>query len=226
MQRNDNPYPPAEPDPAQEEGIDVDFTSEEAENRWDGTQVELVADQDAADYEDDFTGLKIRYTLTEEDLYDCLKAANPFKTTGVRAIVQSAILALFGVLFCITYFIESPPVTSSLVFSGLCFLMIGVIWLVPHFALKSRAKKLYTGQPVTAEIFPDEIQIGEGEGAWKIALDGTSSYLELENLLVVRTPENRLAAFPIRSIEPAALPEIQAMLLSGALPETKKGRKK
>lgn len=232
MQQNGSPLPASEPDPtplpplAEQENRYGDSGREEEKNNWDGTEVELVADRDAADYEEEFTGLKIRYMLTGEDLYACLKASNPFKTTGVRAGVQTAILAFFGILFFVTYFLESPRQVSSIVLGVICFGIIAAIWLVPYGSLKSRAKKMTTGKTVTAEIFPDEIQIGEGEGAWTIPLDGTSYFQELDDLFVIRTPQNLLAIFPIRSIEPAMLPEIQAMLMSGTVPEPKKGRKK
>lgn len=232
MQQNGSPIPSADPDPTplpdlqEREKKQAEAGQEEEKVTWDGTEVELVADHDAADYEEEFTGLKIRYMLTEEDLYACLKASNPFKTSGVRAGVQTAVLSLFGILFFVTYFLESPRQISSLVFGAICFALIAAIWIVPYGALKSRAKGMVTGKTVVAEIFPDEIQIGEGEGAWTIPLDGTSWFQELEDLFVIRTPQNRLAVFPIRSIEPAMLPEIQAMLMSGTIPEPKKGRKK
>ncbi len=232
MQQNGSPLPPAEPDPAQQAEV-RDLTGQtvgqdedqQGETAWDGTEVEWIADQGAADYEEAFTGLKIRYTLTQDDYYACLKAEHPFKTTGNRAVVQTVLLALFGVLFAVTYFLVSPREVSSLVFSGICFAIIALIWLVPYGSLRSRAKHLANGKTVTAEIFPDEIQIGEGEGAWVIPLDGTSYYEEMEDLLVVSTPERRIAAFPIRSIEPAALPDIQAMLMSGTVPKPKNRRK-
>ena len=226
MQQNGNPLPTAEPDPVPLPPEAEIEKNEEEKTAWDGTEVELVADSDAADYEEEFTGLKIRYMLTKEDLYACLKASNPFKTTGVRAAVQTAVLALFCILFFVTYFLETPRQVSSLVFGAVCIGLIAAIWLVPYGTLKSRAKKMATGKTVTAQIFPDEIQIGEGQGAWTIPLDGSSYFQEMEDLFVIRTPQNQLAVFPIRSIEPAMLPEIQAMLMSGTIPEPKKERKK
>ena len=85
---------------------------------------------------------------------------------------------------------------------------------------------LYTsGKTVIAEIFPDEIQIGEGEGAWTIPLDGTSWFQELEDLFVIRTPQNRLAVFPIRSIEPVSYTHLEGNVTVNGEPCLMRGKK-
>lgn len=194
----------------------------EDEPDWDGSEAVLVADEDAADYEDELTGIKITYHLTEEDLYACLKSSGVFRTTGGRAVGETVLLAVFGVIFLLSYFLAEVHNPSNLWFAGLCAAVIAAVWLVPFFSLRSRARQQANARPIQAEFFPDEIHVGKGEGAWTIPLDGSCYFERLEGLLTILTPEGRMAAFPLRSIEPAVLPEVEAILMAGTQPKPRR----
>ena len=49
---------------------------------WDGSESELVADDDAEEYEIPETGIKSTYSLTENEMYKCLYHSRLYKTKG------------------------------------------------------------------------------------------------------------------------------------------------
>ena len=57
------------------------------------------------------------------------------------------------------------------------------------------------------------------KGQWEIPLDGTSSFEEFDDLMVLFTPKNAILAMPMRAMEPAVIADIQGMLIAGCIPE-------
>ena len=41
----------------------------EIEIEWDGSEAELVPDEDAEEFEDNFAGIKLSYVLKEDEIY-------------------------------------------------------------------------------------------------------------------------------------------------------------
>ncbi len=222
----------AEEKETREHGMIADHSVEEEEEKteeWEGYEVERVADEDAAEYEEEQPGIKFKYSLTQEDIYSCLKNMKIFRTSGVRAAIETVLVAACAVPSVVQLFsaenLRSFNI-SNFLFPVICLLLIVAIWLVPYFTLKKRAKEQADGKMITVEVYPDEINIGEGEGKWEIPLDGTSYYEEVDDMMVITTPQKQTAAFPFRAIEPSALPEIQAIIISGTIPKPRKGRKR
>ena len=186
---------------------------------WDGSESELVADDDAEEYEIPETGIKISYALTEDEMYKCLYHSRLYKTKGKRAIVQTAVFALAGTLFLIMYFFTDSQYNQYNLFFGIfCFLMIAAIGLVPRFHMKSLAKIMADGKTVEAEIYPTHIDIGKEEGAWTVELDGKAEIAEFDGIIMIYDGD-RSFAVPERVIEPEVYNEIKAILLSGTMPE-------
>ena len=185
----------------------------EEQVQWDGSEAELVADDDAAEYEDQNTGIKLSYILTQDEIFSCLKESGICKTTGRRAVVESIILGALFLLFGCSYFMGHDK--NALVFAAISLLLIPIIWLVPYFGIKKRARELADGKEIEIEIYPDVIEIGNGEGYWEIPLDGTCECAQFSNLFVFYPSGNRMLVLPLRCIEPAVIPEIHAMILAG-----------
>ena len=187
---------------------------------WDGTETELVEDDDSAEYEIPETGIKLSYVLTQDEMYQCLYHSNSFKTKGARAVVQSIILALAAVIFFIAYFVGDNQYSGyNLFFAIISLVMIAVIWIVPHLHMKSMAKMLADGKTIEVEIYPTHIDIGRDDGAWSIELDGTSEIEEFDNIFMIFTQKGQNFAIPQRVIEPEFYNEIRAILLSGTKPK-------
>ena len=196
---------------------------QEAENEenpeWDGSQAEVVTDDDAEEYEIPETGFKLSYVLTEEEMYKCLYHSNIIKTKGSRAVIQSILLGIASVVFFITYFTTTTQYNSYNLFFGIfCLIMIAVIWIVPQIYLRSMAKMLADGNKIEAEIYPTHIDIGRDDGKWSIDLDGRSAIEEFDNIIMIFSEKDRAFAIPERVIEPEYYNEIRAMLMSGTDP--------
>ncbi len=203
--------------------IAEDLKEKQPENEenpeWDGSQAEYVADDDAEEYEIPETGIKISYVLTQDEMYKCLYHSDMYKTKGTRAVVQSVVFGLAAVTFFLVYFMTNSQYNSHNLFFGiLCLIMIAVIWLVPHFHIKSLAKMMADGKTIEAEIYPTHIDIGREDGAWSIELDGKSEIREFDSIFMIYTPKGQGFAIPQRVIEPEVYHEIQAILLSGTKP--------
>ena len=89
------------------------------------------------------------------------------------------------------------------------------VWLVPYLDMRKRAGEIAGGRKIEVEIYPDEVVVGSGEGQWEIPLDGTSSFEEFDDLMVLFTPKNAILAMPMRAMEPAVIADIQGMLIAG-----------
>ena len=69
----------------------------EIEIEWDGSEAELVPDEDAEEFEDNFAGIKLSYVLKEDEIYDALRSSKSYKSAQKRLIAESIISCI---LFC------------------------------------------------------------------------------------------------------------------------------
>jgi hypothetical protein len=210
------PEPPdrqGEP-PPESKSIDTQREKQEPFQEW---YSDLVADEDAAVFEERHTGIKVRYVLEKDEILTCLKHSGFYKTTGLRAIIETIVLAIAFLIFFASFCVYTT--VNNLVMSIVSLLLIAAIWLVPNIGMKKRSEELADGREIAMQIYPDEIQIGEGTRAWSIELDGTSRLAEFDGVIAIFTPEGRIAALPMRVIDPADLPDIQAMLVAGTRPK-------
>ena len=183
---------------------------------WDGSEAEYVPDDDAEEYEELSPGIGLNYVLRPEEVYECLKHSGFCKTSGKRAMVECVILGICAVMGMAAYFIHWN--ISGLILAVLCLALIAVVCLVPHLGMKRHARRIANGKELHVEIYPDELQVGRGEGQWETPLDGTSILEEYEELMVISTPHKKMLCIPMRSVEPNVLPDVQAMLLAGTKP--------
>ncbi len=181
---------------------------------WDGNEAELVADEDAAEYEDQNTGIRLNYTLRQDEIYECLRKSGFIKTTGKRAAIETVILGVLAVVFFAAYVVQKA--TDPLIFSIICLLLIAIIWIVPYQGIKNKARRTADGKEIKLSIYPDVIEIGEGEGYWEIPLDGTCEWTRQSNMIFLYASKGRILILPLRSVEPAVLPEVEAMIMAGA----------
>ncbi len=187
---------------------------------WDGSEAELVADDDAEEYEIPETGIKLSYALTRDEMYRCLRHSRLYKTKGARAVFQTVVFALASVAFFFAYFFAKNDFSGYNLFFGIfCLVMIVVIWLVPYLHIKSLSKIMADGKIIEVEVYPDHLDIGRDDGAWSIELDGSAEIAEFDNIFMLYTPKGQSFAIPGRVIEPELYNEIRAILFSGALPE-------
>lgn len=185
-------------------------------NEWDGSEAELVADDDAAVYEDVQTGIRLNYTLREEEIYQCLKNTGYIKTTGMRAVIETIVLAIAAIIFLVNFIADG--FTGAMVMAVVCVILIAVIWLVPELGMRHQAKKQASGEEFTMEIYPDSIVVEKNGQEWEIPLDGESASCAQYENIVALFYQGKIVILPLRCVEPAVLPEVQAMIIAGTLP--------
>lgn len=202
--------PETEPEGEAEEAIE-----------WDGSEAELVLDDDAAEYEEPQTGIKLSYVLREEEVFRALEKSGFSKTMGRRAILECVLFAALAVLFFARFFASHEG--ANLFFGIVAVLALLLAALLPVFGRKRRARLICADERLSnieLEIYPDGIQIGSGDGEWEIPFDGTCRRVEHRGLLLLFPAGKRhMLILPLRCVEPGVLAEVQAMVVSGTYRE-------
>ena len=185
----------------------------EIEIEWDGSEAELVADEDAEEFEDNFAGIKLNYVLKEEEIYDALRSSKSYKSAQKRMIVESIISCVMSGVFFTMFAIDIN--WTTLVFAILCLILAAVIWPASLYSVRKNAKRLTSGEEVQMEIYPSLIEMGKEEDKWIIPLDGTVKCRKTNHLFVLQTDPSHITILPVRCIEPSVLPDVEAIILSG-----------
>lgn len=209
-----------------EDGVMVPETREEeqeedpgaTESDWDGTESEFVEDDDAEEYEEKYSGIKLSYTLKREEIIACLKHVGYYKTGGTRQIVEMCLLTVLAVMFFVMYSVTASAV--NLVLGAATVLAIVLILAVPMISLNVNAEKMTTGKQLDVQIYPDNIEVYSGESKWEIPMDGSSQFEEYGKMLLVYMPQEKIFIIPLRAIEPDFLADVQAMVVAGTTPKS------
>ena len=184
---------------------------------WDGTDAEFVEDEDAAEYEQAQTGIRLGCSLRPEEVMTALNRSGFSKTLGRRAVVDAVLLGALAVLFFVQHFFFQ--VGQALFFGVVALICLGLVFLVPYFGRKKMTQRILS-DPHSAKldcvIYPDSVVLGSGEGRWEIPLDGTcrmETYKKM--LLLFPAGQREMVILPLRCIELSVLPEVQAILEAG-----------
>lgn len=197
---------PEEPDAAEENEEKVE---------WDGSEAELVADEGASEYEEQNTGIKLEYSLKSEEIF---KAMLKNQYTQMRIALSAA-----AVLLSLVMIVSS--VRASVMGDGrfglmaaLCAALILITVGIPLVSTSRLAKKAAVDNKVRMKIYPDHIVMGRDSTSWEIPLDGTRERTVLQNLIILYIDAKNMVILPLRCVEPAVLPEVQAMIFAGTQP--------
>ena len=153
----------------------------------------------------------VSYTLTEADYFNCLQSGRVFRTTGLRAVIETAILAVIGGGYLCSYlFIQHER--GSLLMACVCAAVIAVIWIVPNAAMHARAREQATNRPFAATIEPEQIRVAQGEQKWTIPLNGTFHCWETPALFVLENADRQMTALPKSAFSAAQQTELRALL--------------
>ena len=196
-----------------QELVEENLQDREDQVVWDGSEAELVPDEDAEDFEDNFAGIKISYVLKQEEIYDALRSSKSYKSAQKRLIAESIVSCIMSGVFFAMFGIQMNWLT--LVFAILCLGLAAIIWPASWYSIRKNAKRLTSGEEVQMEIYPALIEMGRGEHKWEIPLDGTVSCRKINQLFVLQTDPTHMTILPLRCIEPSVLPDVEAIILSG-----------
>lgn len=175
---------------------------------------ELVLDDETEEYEEEATGIKIKYKLTGEEVKKFIKHSESYKRnkeaqkkhTIIQLVVFLAMIVLSFISGSKYYFWISAFPLVALFF----------IWFVPVISVKNIIKKILLEKEITVEIFPDKIEVCKNGTEREITLDGTCECSEYDNLIFISSLEGNSIIIPLRAIEPDFRAEVQAMIMAGS----------
>ncbi len=149
--------------------------------------------------------LQFSYTLTEEEVYRGLRLSGAYKLTGKRAMVESALLAVFFLFFLASYLMRRGG--FDLAMAVICLILLAALNLLPHFDMKRRAKtgmrdvhirmsttKLWASTQAGEQVFPLD------DGSVRFRAVGKEKDGRLVTALA---PEGGLLILPLRAIPQA-----------------------
>jgi hypothetical protein len=181
---------------------------------WDGTESELVLEEDAREYEGEVTGIKISYRLKHCEVEEFLKYSDFYKRSSkkqTRAFIAEGIVLLF--LF-VQFLVTRDVLCLWLMFVPLLALL--GVWIAPKMILRNISEKLYAGDKYDVEVFPDKIEvICNGVVKKEFPFDGSIRSEVNQTYIAVCSKTGEALVIPIRAIEPDFLFDVQAMIIAG-----------
>lgn len=183
---------------------------------WDGSEAEFIADEDANEYEDQYSGIKLKYKLNKDEVKSCLRRISYKKKINMISVIEIILLIIAFLVFVAWFFIYGGY--SNLVLAGISLIVIAAIWSVPNIISKSNYTNRLYNEEFFIEVFPDEIIVkNETSSSYKIAMNQKSSYEESDNMIFVYS-NNKILPIPLRAIEPSVIGDVQAIIVSGSKP--------
>lgn len=187
----------------------------EPPERWDGSEAEIVVDDESESYEEEETGIKIKYSLTSSEIRSFIRRSEIYQRNKKSQKKHTIIQSIFFVLMVILAIIFKNPYYVWLSIYAVVFLAL--IWIIPSIGVRRIVKRMFFNEEITAEIFTDRIEIQRVNQKRDINLDGSCNYEEYDNMIIISSPCDGLSLIiPIRAIEPEFRAEVQAMLLAGS----------
>lgn len=175
-------------------------------------KLNLVADEDAAEYEEQQTGVRFSFVLRREEFYEALKQQNRH-SPAYKKQVRWLMLVGAVVLVCLVLGIAMRD--QRLLRVALLGALAGsFVWISPSLRMNGMAKQLATGEEINIAVYPDEVAVAVGTNHWNIPLDDTAK-MDLTPQLILLHSEGRSVVIPQRSIDPAIRADVLAILTTG-----------
>lgn len=195
----------------------------EPPERWDGSEAEIIVDDESESYEDEDTGIKLKYSLTTKEMKSFVRRSEIYQKNKRVQKKHTIVQSVFFVLMIALAIIFKSWYYAWLSVYAVVFLAL--IWLIPLISIRKIVKKMFFDEEITAEIFTDKIEIQKGSTKKEIILDGSCNYEEYDNMMIISSPCDGLSLIiPVRAIEPEFRAEVQAMLLAGSNNDSKKNK--
>lgn len=186
--------------------------------KWDGSEAKFIPDEDANEYEEQYSGIKLEYQLTKAELKSCIKKIIDNKKSSVANTVNTVLLAIVSAICLAEYVFYNN--LFHLILLAISIFTIALIWFVPKALLKKQCLNRLHGKNCFVEVFPDEIVVvKQNNDKWTIPMDQSSEYEEFDDIILIYTRENKMLAIPLRSIEPSVIGDIQAVIVAGSRPK-------
>ncbi len=189
----------------------------EEEIQWDGSEAEMVPDEDAEEFEEDHTAIKLTYTLRPREWYLGLLTQKLPKRK--RALLWVLRVVLVGLAVC-AFWAASVSGTAALVVLGVLCLVGFCATGAPYAWLSHLANVRTETDPYTLKIYPEELEVSHSGAVYTLPLDGTCTLERAHGLLLLYRgiryiEKSPLLILPLRSVEPGMLPDVEAVLCAG-----------
>ncbi|WP_101697443.1 hypothetical protein [Clostridium minihomine] len=191
---------------------ELEESAEPPQNRG-SVKLNLVADEDAAEYEEQHMGVRFSFVLQEDEAYEALRREDAHGPVRKKMLRRLGIMGSLTVIFLFLG-LFLPQGEGYLKSSVLCATVALLVCIAPTMSRKGLAKRAITGQEVSIAVYPDEVEIGEGDGAWNIPMDGTAK-LDLSAKVIALYTDDKILVIPQRCIEPAIRADVLAILTAG-----------
>lgn len=190
--------------------------NDEEQSIWDGTESEIVGDNQTSEFENKNIGIKLSYILTKEEIFDAVYNGNLFRKNGkIKDIAYIITFLALCIGFLIFYILNRN--IGNIIMAVFCVLAILGLMTIPKLYIKNFAKNMANGEELQVSVFSDRIDIGSGDGKWNIDFNKNCQVREINNLFVVTDNKGNSVVIPHRAIEPDLLAEISAILLSAGV---------
>ncbi len=190
--------------------------SDETDSNSD-VEVEIIADDRAEEYKEEVTGMKVKYSLTENEVRDYVRFS---KKHDKYQKVQKRYVFLHLVLLVIL--LSVSVITGSVYYSlaGL-FPVTAIIfmYLVPYMNNNITVNKMLREKEFTVDIFPDRLEVQTKSGIREIFLNNVCESTEYNNMVIIFSPEGHGIIIPLRAIEPELRADVQAIIAAGSTPK-------
>ena len=198
------------------QNIDKKNNTQKQNEYWDGSESELVFDDETENYEDNMAGIKISYKLDKNDIYEFIKNSTSYEKREREkkklTFIQATMFAILIVLAVVTKNNLYTLVSLIPFFTGVS------LWVIPILSIKNLVNNIYDENQYEVEIFPDKIEVVHAGFVKEFPLDESGRCEITDKLILVYSKTKEPLIIPIRSIKPDCLPDIQAMILAGARP--------
>ena len=168
--KSKDPYPPAdvgdssnlaEDDICQDDNFK--FNEDEA------TDSEIVIDDEAEEYEEETTGVKVKYTLKEDEIVNFIKSSFEYKKNSSIKKRHTLAQTIICLLIALVYFVTFASYYLWLLIFPICFVFL--IWTIPALNFRRVISDILRNKEFSVEIFPDKIDVVSELGSREILLD-------------------------------------------------------
>ncbi|MEE1076326.1 MAG: hypothetical protein UHY68_03565 [Acutalibacteraceae bacterium] len=156
------------------------------------------------------------YSINKEEAFEGLKNSGMIKTVGARTIIYTLILLIAIGCFIIAYVFKDN--FTDLFLAVVSFVVLIIIWLIPHFSLNKLAKLNANGNIIKFSVYSNSLQIRCNENSWYIKLNNSNRMKLCKNVIIIkRVKDDQLFVIPLRAIEESKRDEVISRLKKGTL---------
>lgn len=148
-------------------------------------------------FQDD--SLQFSYALTSDNIYRALRTSRIYKRNFVKAVIETCFLGALVALFGVWWILWQDG--NAMIFCIASALLIGLVWAVVMYSIRSTCNRLATGEMITMTMYPDSITVSTGcKPSWEIPLDGSIVCEEKNDVLILYTGRSEWTLLPLEAI--------------------------